>query len=165
MLVILAISLVCAWGGVGAAGEIGYSLRGAERGFARSHPEPPSSAVVAADAVIGRPLGLATTIAGAGVFLVTLPMSLASESTREAAWGLSAARGAGPFLAPWVGASRSAKKRGVFQPKRFGAGLNPPLILSLPESPDQARVFLLIPRIITKRRTCPALPTVTLSAA
>ena len=89
LLVILVISLVCAWGGVGTAGQIGYSMRGAETGFvSKPNPNPPSSAVVAADGIIGRPLGLATTIAGTGVFLVTLPFSLTSESTCEAAWGL-----------------------------------------------------------------------------
>ena len=57
LLVILVMSLVCAWGGVGTAGQIGYSMRGSEVGFGfKPNPNPPSSAVVAADAILGRPL-------------------------------------------------------------------------------------------------------------
>ena len=49
LLVILVMSLVCAWGGVGTAGQIGYSMRGAEKGFGfKPNPNPPSSAVMAA---------------------------------------------------------------------------------------------------------------------
>ncbi len=47
---------------------------GMEKGFAsQPNPGPPSSSVMASDGIIGRPLGLATTIAGTGVFLVTPP--------------------------------------------------------------------------------------------
>ena len=42
LLVILVMSLVCAWGGVGTAGQIGYSMRGAERGF-EFKPNPNTS--------------------------------------------------------------------------------------------------------------------------
>jgi hypothetical protein len=48
LLVILAMSLVGAWGSVGTAGQISYSMRGAEKGFtAQPNPDPPSSAVMA----------------------------------------------------------------------------------------------------------------------
>jgi hypothetical protein len=101
LLVMLVMSLVCAWGSVGTAGQITYSMRGAEKGFAiKPNPDPPSSSVVAADAIIGRPLGLATTIAGTAVFLVTLPMSLPSESTAETAWGLVGRPGGWTFVRP-----------------------------------------------------------------
>ena len=80
LLVILVVSLVCVWGGVGTAGQIGYSMRAAEKGFAyKPSPEPPSSSAMAADAIIGRPLGLATTIVGTGVFLVSPPFTRTSE--------------------------------------------------------------------------------------
>ena len=89
LLVILAISLVCAWGSVGTAGQIGYSMRWAEKGFAfKPNPGPPSSSVMAVDAIIGRPLGLATTIVGTGVFLVTLPFTLPSEYHRGGGLGV-----------------------------------------------------------------------------
>jgi hypothetical protein len=90
LVTILTLSLVGAWGSVGAAGQIGYSMRSAETGFAfKPSPEPPSSGVMAFDAIIGRPLGLATTIGGTGVFLVTLPFTLPTDSAGEAAWGLA----------------------------------------------------------------------------
>jgi hypothetical protein len=117
LLIILVMSLVCAWGSVGTAGQIAYSMRGAEKGFAfKPNPNPPSSTVVAVDAIIGRPLGLATTIAGAGVFLVTLPMSLPSESTSEAAWGLIGRPGGWTFVRPLGRAEPVFQEPGVFQP-------------------------------------------------
>ena len=117
LLVILAISLVCAWGSVGAAGQISYSMRGADKGFGfKPDPNPPSSVVVAMDAIIGRPLGLATTIAGAGVFLVTLPLSLTSESTGEAAWGLVGRPGGWTFVRPLGRGDPVFEERGVFEP-------------------------------------------------
>ena len=117
LLVILVISLVCAWGSVGTAGQIGYNMRGAESGFAfKPNPNPPSSAAVAVDAIIGRPLGLATTIAGTGVFLVTLPFSLTSQSTGEAAWGLSGRPAGWTFVRPLGRGAPVYEEQGVFQP-------------------------------------------------
>jgi hypothetical protein len=118
LLGILSITLVCAWGSVGTAGQIGYSLRGSETGFAfKPSPAPPSSTVVAVDAIIGRPLGLATTIAGAGVFLVTLPFSLTSESTGEAAWGLVGRPAGWTFVRPLGRGAPVYEERGVFNPE------------------------------------------------
>ena len=117
LLVILVMSLVSAWGSVGTAGQIGYNMRGAESGFAfKPNPNPPSSAAVAADAIIGRPLGLATTIAGTGVFLVTLPFSLTSGSTAEAAWGLSGRPAGWTFVRPLGRGEPVYEEQGVFQP-------------------------------------------------
>jgi len=117
LLGILTISLVCAWGGVGTAGQIGYSMRGSEAGFAfKPQSAPPSSTVVAVDAIIGRPLGLATTIGGAAVFLVTLPFSLPSESTAEAAWGMMGRPGGWTFVRPLGRGEPVFEERGVFQP-------------------------------------------------
>ena len=101
LLVILVITLAGAWANVGAAGQIGYSMRGSEVGFGfKPNPNPPSSSVVAVDAIIGRPLGLATTIAGTGIFLLTLPFSIPSESTAEAAWGLVGRPAGWTFVRP-----------------------------------------------------------------
>jgi hypothetical protein len=117
LLVILVVSLVWAWGGVGTAGQIGYSMRGAEKGFGfKPNPNPPSSAVMAVDAIIGRPLGLGTTIAGTGVFLVTLPLSLISESTGEAAWGLVGRPGGWTFVRPLGRGNPEYEEHGVFKP-------------------------------------------------
>jgi hypothetical protein len=115
LLVILVISLVCVWGGAATGGQIGYSMRSAETGFGiKPQPAPPSSAAVAADAIIGRPIGLATTIVGTGVFLVTLPFSLTSESTEEAAWGLVGRPGGWTFVRPLGRGNSEFEEEGVF---------------------------------------------------
>jgi hypothetical protein len=117
LLAILVVSLVCVWGGAATAGQIGYSMRSAEQGFAfKPNPDPPSSSVVAVDAIIGRPLGLATTIAGTGVFLATLPFSLPSESTAEAAWGMVGRPGAWTFVRPLGRSAPEFEEQGVFKP-------------------------------------------------
>ena len=117
LLVILVMSLVCAWGSVGTAGQIGYSMRGAEKGFGfKPNPNPPSSSVMAFDGVIGRPLGLATTIVGTAAFLVTLPVSIPSESTSEAAWGLVGRPGGWTFVRPLGRSEPLFEEEGVFQP-------------------------------------------------
>ena len=59
-----------------------------ERGFERRPNEEPSAAKVVADGLIARPLGLATTLAGTGLFIVTLPFSIPSGSVRESAQGM-----------------------------------------------------------------------------
>ena len=120
LLVILAISLVCAWGGVGAAGQIGYSMRSAEKGFAfKPDPDPPSSSVMAVDALIGRPLGLATTIVGTGVFLVTLPFTLPSEYHRRGGLGVGGpARRVDLYASPGTGRTRYTKNRASFSLNR-----------------------------------------------
>jgi hypothetical protein len=117
LLVILVMSLVCAWGGVGTAGQIGYSMRGAEKGFAfKPNPDPPSSAVMAADGLIGRPLGLATTIVGTALFVVEIPMTLYSETTSEAAWGLVGRPLGWTFARPLGRREPVYEEPGVFQP-------------------------------------------------
>ena len=117
LLVILVIGLVCAWGSVGTAGQIGYSMRGAEKGFGfKPNPNPPSSSTMAFDGVIGRPLGLATTIVGTAAFLVTLPVTIPSESTSEAAWGLVGRPGGWTFVRPLGRSEPLFEEEGVFQP-------------------------------------------------
>jgi hypothetical protein len=114
LLVILVIGLVGIWVSLSIAGQIGYRLS-PDREFAlKAPPGPPSSSVVAADALLARPLGLATTIAGAGVFLVTLPLSLSSGSTDYAAWGLVGRPGAYTFVRPLGRSDPQFEERGVF---------------------------------------------------
>jgi hypothetical protein len=115
LLAMLVVSLVYVWGSEGIAGQIGYRIR-EDKDFAiKTPPGPPSSSVVAVDALIARPLGLATTIAGTGVFLVTLPMSLTSGSTENAAWGLMGRPGAWTFVRPMGRSDPQFEERGVFQ--------------------------------------------------
>ena len=71
---------------------------------------------MAVDAIIGRPLGLATTIAGAAVFLVTLPLSLPSESTRRRPGGWWAGPAGWTFVRPLGRGAPVYEEQGVFQP-------------------------------------------------
>jgi len=91
--IILSIMLVGTWGSLAAAKEPysiskAYSLEKAERGWAVPDHSKPSSVRVAADLLVGRPLGLIATTAAAGVFVVSLPFNIPSRSVRNAAWGL-----------------------------------------------------------------------------
>jgi hypothetical protein len=116
LLVILAMSLVCAWGSVGTAGQIGYSMRGAEKGFtAQPNPDPPSSAVMAFDGLIGRPLGLATTLAGTALLVVETPFTLYSDTTAEAAWGLVGRPAGWTFVRPLGRGAPLYEEQGVFR--------------------------------------------------
>jgi len=117
LLGILVISLVWAWGSVGTAGQISYSMRGADKGFGfKPDPNPPSSSVMAFDALIGRPLGLAATIAGAAVFIPSIPLTLKSDTTSEAAWGLVGRPYGWTFVRPLGRGEPLFEERGVFEP-------------------------------------------------
>jgi hypothetical protein len=116
LIVVLAVSLVCAWGGMGTAGQIGYRMK-PDTGFGfKPQPGPPSSGVMAADALIGRPLGLATTIAGTGVFIATLPFSIPSQSVEDSAWGLVGRPGAWTFVRPLGRGNPDFEERPIFRP-------------------------------------------------
>jgi hypothetical protein len=110
----LAVSLVCAWGGASIAGVLGYSMDRADRGFARQAEAEPSAPAVAADGLIARPLGLATTIAGTGLFLVTLPFSASSGSVNEAARGMIGKPGGWTFVRPMGRGDARFEEQGVF---------------------------------------------------
>ena len=117
LVVILASSLVCAWGGVGAAGQIGYSMRSAEKGFvSKPSPDPPSSTVMAFDAVIGRPLGAAATAVGLAILVVETPLTLHSHTTCEAAWGLVGQPWGWTFVRPLGRGAPEYEEKGVFGP-------------------------------------------------
>ena len=108
LVVILSIILVGIWVSLGTAKEP-YSLskaynmdKAAEGWGAPPLGSKPSSVRIAADLLIGRPLGLATTIAATGVFIGarsgyslingvfigTIPFNLPSRSVRTSAWGV-----------------------------------------------------------------------------
>jgi hypothetical protein len=112
---LLVLGLGCAWASIGLAGDVGYRFKEEKRGFTKV-PGPPSSVAVAADALIGRPLGLATTIAGAGVFLVTLPASIPSQSVGDAAWGLVGRPGGWTFVRPLGQGAPEFEEEGIFRP-------------------------------------------------
>ncbi len=114
VVVMLAVSLVCAWGGTSIAGVLGYSLDRSDRGFERKADAEPSAAVVAADGLIGRPLGLATTIVGTGLFVVTLPFSASSCSVHESARGMIGRPGGWTFVRPMGRGDARFEEPGVF---------------------------------------------------
>jgi hypothetical protein len=53
--------------------------------FERYYDREPSSAWSALDMVAARPVGIATTVAGIGLFVGTLPISAATGTTEDAA--------------------------------------------------------------------------------
>lgn len=101
MLVVwLALGLVCLSGSPGAAQVLGYNMDRAGRGFTEKPASNVSAAVVAFDALIARPIGLALTAVGTATFLVTLPMSIPSHSVGNAAEGLIIKPGGYTFVRP-----------------------------------------------------------------
>ena len=113
--VVLAIVLMCGWVSFAAAGDIGYTLREADRGFAEPPARTPNSAVMFLDAALARPLGLATTIVGTGLFVVTLPFTAPSGSAEEAGRGLIGMPGGWTFVRSLGRSDPRFEDRGVFQ--------------------------------------------------
>ena len=113
LVVMLSLSLIGAWSGVAAADVLGYSLDKASRGFETKPPEP-SAAKVVFDGLIARPLGLATTVAGTGLFVATLPFSIPSGSVRESANGMIVRPGGWTFVRPMGRPDKRFREEGVF---------------------------------------------------
>jgi hypothetical protein len=114
LVVMMALSLVCALSGAAAAQVLGYSMDRADRGFKAKPDAEPSAAGVAADALIARPIGLGLTIAGTATFLLTLPFSIPSGSTDEAADGLIVKPGGYTFVRPLGRSDPQFEEKGVF---------------------------------------------------
>ncbi|MCX5889977.1 MAG: hypothetical protein NTY36_11040 [Deltaproteobacteria bacterium] len=114
LVVMLAVSLLWSLSGTATAGVLGYSMDRADKGFERKADAEPSAAVVAVDGLIARPLGLATTIAGTGLFLVTLPFSASSGSVHEAARGMIGKPGGWTFVRPMGRGDARFEEQGVF---------------------------------------------------
>jgi hypothetical protein len=116
LLLILAIILTATWGGTAAAAEaLPYNMDKAERDFYRPPSGPPTPIAVAADAAIGRPVGLALTIAGTGLFVLTLPFTAPSGNTRAAAWHLMGQPGGWTFCRPLGRGDPRYEQAGVFK--------------------------------------------------
>jgi len=121
IVIILTFILVGTWGNIAAAGEAPYNLGKAynmdkaERGFIDPPGAEPSPAAVGADALIGRPLGLATTIVGTGVFVLTLPFTVPSRSVDTAAWGLVGRPGGWTFVRPLGRSDPEYDRPGIFK--------------------------------------------------
>ena len=115
LVAILTIILVGTWGSLGVAGEMRYSLEKAERGFYVPSTGPPSSTALAADALIGRPVGLATTFLGTGLFIATLPFSIPSRSVGTSARGLVGDQGGWTFCRPMGKSDPRYDRPGIFK--------------------------------------------------
>jgi len=98
LVLLVAVSLGCAWAGLGFAGELGYSLDAAERGF--KTPLGPNSTVLAFDALVAKPMGLATTVVGTGVFVATIPFTAPSGDLGRAGRALVVNPAGWTFLRP-----------------------------------------------------------------
>jgi hypothetical protein len=97
-IIILASGLICMWVSLALAGDIGYTFRPSS--FDLQAKGIPRSGVAFADAVVGKPLGLAGTIAGTGIFIATLPMTLPSGDAGEAAWQIVGRPAGWTFVRP-----------------------------------------------------------------
>ncbi len=62
-----------------------FALTLSSAGYANPVVESPTAARMVADAVIARPVLLATTLGGAAAYIVSLPFSLAGGNAEEAA--------------------------------------------------------------------------------
>ncbi len=118
--VIMTFILVGSWGSIGDAGEPyslskAYNMDKAEKGFKEPPKKEPSASVVMLDAVIARPLGLATTIAGTGVFVLTLPFSVPSQSVDTAARGLIGRPGGWTFDRPLGRSNPEYEEPSIFE--------------------------------------------------
>ncbi len=112
---LLAVGLSLIWAGA-AFGQIGYTMKGAEKGFKEPPPKKPPSSVMFLDAAIGRPLGLATTVVGTTLFVVTLPFTAPSGSAGDAARGLVVEPAGWTFVRPLGRSDPRFEDRGVFPP-------------------------------------------------
>jgi hypothetical protein len=110
--------LASAWAAAAAAAELGYSMKSMEEDFSVSGRQkgPPSSAAAASDALIGRPLGLGITVAGAAVFALTLPFSAGSGKVNDAGWSLVGRPAGWAFVRPIGRGEPKYEERGVFGP-------------------------------------------------
>jgi hypothetical protein len=107
----LAAVFICLWGIPGEAGDIGYSFRPSK--YTLKADALPRSGIVLFDAVVGRPLGLATTIAGTGIYIATLPMTLPTGSARETGRELVKRPAGWTFVRPIAKKDRRFDERGL----------------------------------------------------
>jgi hypothetical protein len=113
MVVVLALGLVAFFSNGVAAGVLGYNMDNAERGF-REPPKETSSAKVATDALIARPLGVVATVLGTSLFLVTLPTSIGTGTTRQTARKLVVNPGGWTFVRPLGQPDPRFAEKGIF---------------------------------------------------
>jgi hypothetical protein len=113
LVAILALGLVALCSNGAAAGILGYNMDGAERGF-KEAPKNPSTAKVATDALIGRPVGVVATVLGTTLFLVTLPTSIGTGTARQTGQKLVVAPARWTFGRPLGQPDPRDEEKGVF---------------------------------------------------
>jgi hypothetical protein len=110
---ILALLTLGPWCDGSCAQGLDISLK--DRSFRETKPKEPSSAAVFADAVIGRPLGVATTVVGATTFVATLPFTVAPRGgVRTAARALVIKPAGWTFIRPLGGRDPRFVDEGIF---------------------------------------------------
>ena len=114
LVLLLVLSLVGAFSGNALGQILGYNLDKTDRGFKRAPDEEPSSTVVFMDALVAKPLGTVATVGGTGLFLITLPWTIPSKSTDEAARGLIVRPGGYSFVRPVGRSDKRWEEQGVF---------------------------------------------------
>lgn len=114
LVILLAISLVGAFSTGGAAQVLGYNMDKTGRGFQEVRKGDPSSGAVFADAVIGKPLGLGTTLLGTGLFVVISPLYAWSGHADQVAWDLIGKPGGWTFVRPLGRGDARFEDPGVF---------------------------------------------------
>jgi hypothetical protein len=117
----LAISLLCTLNSPAAAGVLGYSMRGAEKGFKDKPAPEPSAAVLTFDTVLTRPVTGALTIGGTALFLLALPFSVPSGSVESSARALIVKPGGYTFVRPLGREDERFMEKGLF-PQTLGSG-------------------------------------------
>jgi len=112
LLGLMLILFTVGWNGAICAQGLEVNIK--SKGFRTEGPKEPSSAAIFADALIGRPVGLATTIVGGAVFAATLPFTLPSGEVRTAGKGLVVKPAGWTFRRPLGGSNPKFKDEGIF---------------------------------------------------
>lgn len=86
LIIVLTASLVAAWGSLGQAQD--YRFRPEMEQFKLRYQGEMASSMMALDAALVRPAGVATTIFGTGWFIATLPFTAPSGNAPQAAQAL-----------------------------------------------------------------------------
>ncbi len=94
----LAASLACVW--ILPVNAQEYNFAADTKEMRWRYQGEPASGLMALDAAVMRPLGLATTIAGTGLFVITLPFTAPSCNVQKAADGLIIRPGGWTFDRP-----------------------------------------------------------------
>ena len=109
---LLALLAVGFWGELSCAQGLDVSIK--SKGFRSEGPKKPPSAAIFADALIGRPVGAATTVVGATVWTVMLPFTLPARAVRPTAKALVIKPAGWTFKRPLAGSDPRFRDEGVF---------------------------------------------------